>query len=107
MLEIAHIHLFVFGVFSILGGVIGFVKAKSKPSLIAGAGSGVLLLGCGAAISMAHAMVGLIVGLLISLALAGRFVPAFRKTKKVMPAGVMAFLSIVGIVLTIAALAHP
>ena len=36
MLELARIYLFVFGVLTIAGGVMGFVKAKSKPSLIAG-----------------------------------------------------------------------
>jgi N-acyl-D-aspartate/D-glutamate deacylase len=34
------------------------------------------------------------------LALLGRFAPAYRKTKKVMPAGMMAVLGLVGVVLT-------
>jgi uncharacterized membrane protein (UPF0136 family) len=40
----------------------------------------------------------------LSLALAGRFVPAFRKTGKVMPAGLIALLSIAGLVLSVATL---
>lgn len=44
ILEFARIYLFVFGVLTIAGGVIGFVKAQSRPSLLAGAISGVSLL---------------------------------------------------------------
>ena len=47
MFEIARGFLFVFGVASIGGGVVGFVKAQSKASLIAGGASGALLIGAG------------------------------------------------------------
>ena len=103
MIGITKDFLFVFGVLTIVGGVIGFVKAKSRASLIAGGISGVLLLVAGSLIGL-HTLAGLILGLVVSLLLAGRFGPAFAKTKKPMPAGMMAVLSIIGLVLTILSL---
>lgn len=106
MLELARYYLFVFGVLTIAGGVMGFVKAKSKASLIAGGISGLVLLACGYLVSSGpFARVGLVVGLVVSLALAGRFVGAFRKSKKFMPAGLMAILGVAGVVVTALALA--
>ncbi len=103
MLEFARIYLFVFGVLTIAGGVMGFVKAKSLPSLIAGGLSGVLLVVAGALASTGSRL-GFGLGLVVSLALAGRFVGAFLKSKKLMPAGLMAALSVAAIVITTLAL---
>jgi len=99
MLEVLRVYLFVFGVLTIVGGVMGFVKAKSNASLIAGGVSGVVLLVAGYLMGTANVKVGVIVGLVVSVALAGRFVPSYLKTKKAMPAGLMAALSVVGVVL--------
>jgi len=81
----------------------GYVKASSMPSLIAGGISGILLLIAGALIP-SKPQVGLILGLVISIALAGRFVPMFLKTHSFMPAGMMSILSVIGIVMAILAL---
>lgn len=106
MLAIAHFYLFVFGALTIAGGILGFVNAKSKASLIAGGISGVALMAAGyLAGAAATWRIGMILGLVVSAALAGRFVGAYRKSKKLMPAGVMAALGIVGVVLTAVALA--
>lgn len=102
MLELVRIYLFVFGVVTIAGGVMGFVKAKSRASLIAGSISGIALLAAGWLIGgSSTTTTGLALGFAISLALAGRFGNAFRQTKKVMPAGLMAGLGVAGVVLTI------
>lgn len=100
----AYVYLLVFGVLTIAGGVMGFVKAKSRASLIAGSIAGVLLLAAG---YLVHdgARAGLALGLIVSLSLAGRFVGAFRKSGKFMPAGLMAILGVIGAVLTAASLA--
>jgi uncharacterized membrane protein (UPF0136 family) len=105
MFDLVRFYLFGFGVLTIAGGVMGFVKAKSKPSLIAGSVAGALLVLAGYLVGTTGRL-GLFLGLAISVALAGRFVGAYRKTKKVMPAGLMAILGIAGVVLTIAALAR-
>lgn len=103
MFDLARFYLFAFGVLTIAGGVRGFVKAKSRASLIAGSISGGLLLLAGYLVGSSGRL-GLIVGLGVSAALASRFVMSYRKSKKVMPAGLMAALGIAGMVLTAVAL---
>ncbi len=74
----------VFGLFSLIGGVIGFVKAKSKASLIAGMISGVLLLG--SAYEMAqNVRAASLVALVVALLLGGRFFGTWRKNHRFMP----------------------
>jgi uncharacterized membrane protein (UPF0136 family) len=51
----------------------------------------------------ANRAAGLVVGLVVSLLLAGQFVPKFIRTGKVMPAGLMSILSVIGIVMVILA----
>ena len=77
----------------------GFVKAQSTASLVAGGISGILLLVAGYLLK-SNVTPGLILGGIVCLALAGRFVPAFLETHKMMPAGMTAILSVIGIVLT-------
>lgn len=93
-----------FGVLTIVGGVIGFVKANSRASLIAGGISGLLLLVSAYFLASGPILVGRILALVVSLALAGRFVPAFLKTKGMMPAGMMSVLSIIGIIVAVLSL---
>lgn len=100
MLEAIRFYLFAFGVLTIAGGIMGFVKAKSRASLIAGTVCGVLLLGAGYEVA-ARGTMGLVLGLVVSLALAARFGTTFRKSRKVMPHGLMALLGIIGVVVTV------
>ncbi len=104
MLELTKNYYLLFGVLTILGGVIGFVKAGSQASLIAGGVSGVLILVAAWLMMNRNALAGVFLGLAISLVLEARFLPAFIKTKKPMPAGMMAVLSMIGVVLSILAL---
>lgn len=100
MFETTRLFFFIFGALTILGGVIGFVKAKSKASLIAGGIAGVLLLG--AAWFMAGSpTAAAAVALVVSLLLAGRFLPVFWRTRGFMPAGMMSVLSVIGVVLAV------
>ena len=104
MLQLTKNYYFIFGALTILGGVIGFVKAGSKASLIAGGVSGVLILVAAWLLMNGSVQAGLILGLVISSVLEMRFLPAFVKTKKLMPAGMMAVLSLIGTVLSVLAL---
>jgi uncharacterized membrane protein (UPF0136 family) len=104
MLDLTRIYYFVFGVLTIAGGLVGFLKANSTPSLIAGGISGLLVIVAGVLLRN-NVMAGLILGGVVSLALAGRFLPAFLSTHKWMPAGMMAILSVIAIVLTVVAFA--
>ena len=98
MLAPAKIYFIVFGLLTILGGVIGYVKAGSTASIIAGSISGILLL-IAAFLLPVHVVAGLSIAVIVSILLAGRFLPAFLKTGKAMPAGMMAILSLIGIVI--------
>ena len=100
MIELTKYYYYLFGVFTIVGGVMGYVKAHSVASIIAGGISGALLIFAGFLVST-KIQPALILGLLISLALAGRFVPAFAQKGTIMPAGIMSALSIIGALLTI------
>ena len=61
---------------TIAGGIIGYVKAGSVASIIAGAITGVLLL-VAAFLLPEHRVAGLATALIISVLLAGQFVPKF------------------------------
>src|SRR4051812_35221272 len=92
----------LFGLLSIAGGVIGWKKAGSKASLIAGGISGALLLVAALSLFSGEVRLGLSVGGSTALLLAGRFVPAYLKTRKWMPQGMMALCALVGLALTAA-----
>jgi uncharacterized membrane protein (UPF0136 family) len=96
-MEGAKIYFIVFGLLTIAGGVIGYVKAGSVASIIAGAITGVLLL-VAAFLLPDHRVAGLAIALIVSVLLAAQFVPKFLRTGTVMPAGVMSLLSVIGIV---------
>ncbi len=81
----------------------GFVKANSKASLIAGVISGLLLAASGW-LMPTRATAGCVMGLVVSLLLLGRFLPAYLKKGAMMPAVPMIILSVAGIALTITGL---
>ncbi len=94
----------IFGAVSIILGMVGFVRAKSRASLIAGTLSGLALLGTAFVITKHYKIEpeliqrGYLMGLVFSALLLGRFLPGFLKSKKFYPAGIMAILSIGGII---------
>lgn len=102
MIDLTKVYYFIFGLLTIGGGIMGYVTAHSQASLVAGGLSGILLLVAGYLIP-AKLNVAFTLGLLVSVALAGRFVPAFLNKKAFMPAGMMAILSLIGLVLTLLA----
>ncbi|RYD38029.1 MAG: hypothetical protein EOP86_02020 [Verrucomicrobiaceae bacterium] len=99
-----------FGAVSLLLGILGYVRAKSFPSLIAGGISGIGLM-ASAVVAAKQALsnpggtnAGYVMALVLSILLLGRFLPAFLKTKKFYPAGIMALLSVLGVAAAIAGL---
>ena len=101
-MDASRLYFFVFGALTIIGGIIGYVKAGSVPSIIAGAITGLLLI-IAAAILPEHRAAGLATAFIVSLLLAGQFVPKLIRTGKVMPAGMMSILSVIGLVVAIVA----
>jgi uncharacterized membrane protein (UPF0136 family) len=96
------IYFLVFGALTILGGIIGYVKAGSLPSIIAGTITGILLLVAGWILPN-NRTAGLAIAFIVSLLLAAQFVPKLIRTAKMMPAGLMSILSVIGIVVAIVA----
>lgn len=104
MIDIARLFYFIFGLITLVGGVQAFLSVGSKASLIAGGISGLLLLVAGWLVQTQKTMPGLILGLVITLGLAGRFLPKFLKDGSWWPAGVEGILGVVGVVITVVAL---
>ncbi|MBW4538926.1 MAG: TMEM14 family protein [Myxacorys chilensis ATA2-1-KO14] len=93
----------VYGLLVAIGGVIGYVKAGSKVSLISGLGSGVAL-AIAAYTTTQNPSTGLSLAVFIAAFLLIVFAIRWIKTKKMMPAGMMAILSLVAVILFGAAL---
>jgi uncharacterized membrane protein (UPF0136 family) len=74
MLEFTKWFYLVFGLLTAVGGLMGFLKAKSVASLIAGGLSGALLIA--AYFILPHNLnLGLGIGLVVSVLLVGQFLP--------------------------------
>ena len=101
-MEAAKIYFIVFGVLTIAGGVVGYFKAGSVASIVAGSIAGVLLL-VAAFLLPEHRAIGLATAFIISLLLAAQFAPKFLRTGRVMPAGMMSILSVIGVIAAIVA----
>jgi len=86
--------LWIYIVLLVIGGVIGFVKAKSKPSLIASSIFAVALAMVNLNLVNIRHLADILLGLLIIV-----FAMRYAKTKKFMPAGMMIILTVVTLVL--------
>lgn len=86
----------LYGLLNIVGGVMGYVKSKSKISLIMGCAFGALLV-----VSAIAAFQGQLIGLNLATVITGVLVVVFGirwvKTKKVMPAGLMVGLGAIAL----------
>jgi uncharacterized membrane protein (UPF0136 family) len=101
-MDATKLYFLVFGALTIVGGIIGYVKAGSLPSIIAGAIAGVLLLVAGFLLPE-HRAAGIATAFVVSFVLAAQFVPKFIRTGKMMPAGMMSILSVIGLIVAIVA----
>ncbi len=103
MVETARIALVIYGVLVIAGGVMGYAKAASTPSLISGIIFGAAAVAAGLSAFRAPGP-GLTAGLAASLFVGMFFLFRFLHTRAMMPAGVTLALSAVVAVLTFLAL---
>ena len=91
------IEIWVYGVIMILGGIAGYMNVGSKASLISGVGFGLGLLACGygawhdSGNSVAAAEI-------IALILVVLFAIRYAKKHRFMPAGMLAVLSLVAVI---------
>ncbi len=84
--------LYVYGVILIVGGVIGYAKAKSVPSLVAGGVSGLIAIFIGYRYPWHYAPEAALILSLVLLIIMGR---RYLKTGKFMPALLVVILSII------------
>src|SRR5437867_11939491 len=101
-MEATKIYFTVFGVLTIAGGIIGYVKAGSVASIVAGPVTGVLLL-VAAYLLPEHRAAGLATAFIISLLLAAQFVPKFLRAGRQMPAGMISIQSGIGLIVALVA----
>jgi uncharacterized membrane protein (UPF0136 family) len=92
LFQIATWSILIYALVVLLGGVMGYLKAKSKVSLFSGLGSGIALLVAWIVCRQA-AMAGLGLATLIALVLFVVFILRFLKTRAFMPAGLMMVFS--------------
>ena len=97
-MSLAPLYFILFGTLSAVFGILGWVRAKSKASLIAGVASGLLLSLAGILGFLKPGDSGLWVGGVVAMALLGRVLPAFLKTRALYPAGILAALALGGVV---------
>lgn len=98
MIEFGKISLLVLATLVAAGGAMGFLKAKSKMSLIAGMLSAALLATC-YSIANRNPAAGFMLGEVVCGLLIAMFGFRLYKTKKFMPSGLMLVLSAIEIVL--------
>ncbi len=94
-----HAFTLIFGIISIVFGLLGFLRAKSKASLIAGSISGLLLLLGWYLSGHGEPKIGFWLSLIVTILLLGKFLPTALKRKQVYPAGIMAVLALIGLAL--------
>lgn len=87
-----------YGILAIVGGVIGYKAAGSRPSLISGIISGALLVVGGIA-ELAGQAWGQILVAIVSAVLVVVFAVRLAKTRRLMPAGLMLAAGVVVLVL--------
>ncbi|MEW6730192.1 MAG: TMEM14 family protein [Acidobacteriota bacterium] len=83
----------IYGILVILGGLIGYLQASSKASLIAGGVSGAVLILSGW-LMLDYLPTGTYLALLVAVALAILFGKRFAAKQAFMPAGLMLLLSV-------------
>jgi uncharacterized membrane protein (UPF0136 family) len=96
-------YLLVFGIVIIAAGIQGFLKGSKASLIAAGILGALVLIG-----SQGFGTLGIVLALVGSLGIAGKFVPAFLKApdkvKAIWPAGILGAMAIVAIALIIRAL---
>jgi uncharacterized membrane protein (UPF0136 family) len=95
--------ILIYGLLVLVGGIMGYVKANSMPSLIAGGVSGLVLIGSAIAMWRGFYVIGWWIALIVAALLLARFgYAAAANGFKMMPGGLMIILSVIAILALVA-----
>jgi len=89
--------ILIYGVLVAAGGVMGYVKANSRASLIAGGVSGVLLIAASVSMMRGAYQIGWWLAFVVAILLLARFGYASLSNFKMMPGGLMIILSLIAL----------
>ncbi|WP_435007767.1 TMEM14 family protein [Tundrisphaera lichenicola] len=96
---IGQVALGIYGFLLIVGGIIGYRKAGSRPSLIAGSLSGIVAF---AALAVStRSLLGFQIGAALAALMLVVFDIRYFKTRKFMPSGLLAALSLITLVILV------
>jgi len=90
--------LIAYALFMAAGGIVGYRKAGSKPSLISGLVSAVVLL-VAFVLTASNPVAGFWIGAITSLLLCVAFAMRLTKTGKFMPSGLLLLVSVLALIL--------
>ncbi|MEM1309600.1 MAG: TMEM14 family protein [Cyanobacteria bacterium P01_H01_bin.153] len=96
-MTIAILMTFIYAVLAIAGGIIGYQKAASRPSLISGSISGPLLIIGGIGL-VQEQLWGAWLAIAVTLLLVIVFIARLIKTRRLMPAGLMVIVGVITLV---------
>ena len=99
--------ILIYGILVAAGGVLGYTRARSTASLVAGGISGLMLIGAAIAMMRGAYQVGWWMALIIAVLLLARFGAASLNNFKMMPGGLMIILSLVVIIVLLVRRAQP
>ncbi|MEH2196195.1 MAG: TMEM14 family protein [Nostoc sp.] len=103
-MNLSIIAAFAYGILAIAGGVIGYIQARSKISLLSGSISGLLLI-LAAYFQLQGQTWGSILAVLVTAVLVVVFAVRLAKTRKFMPAGLMTILGMVALAVMVSQIA--
>ena len=95
-MNLSIIAAFAYGVLAIVGGIIGYIQARSKVSLLSGSISGLLLV-LAAYFQLQGQSWGPILAVIVTAVLVVVFAVRLAKTRKFMPAGLMTILGMLAL----------
>ncbi|MFH7028841.1 MAG: TMEM14 family protein [Heteroscytonema crispum UTEX LB 1556] len=95
-MDLGIIAALVYGIFVVIGGIIGYIQASSKMSLLSGIISGLLLL-IAAYLQFQGQTWGLILAAVVTAVLVVVFALRLAKTHKFLPAGLMTILGMLAL----------
>jgi uncharacterized membrane protein (UPF0136 family) len=103
---VGQIALGTYAILVAIGGIIGFITARSRPSLIAGLASGAAAAAC-LVVSFSHLRLGFGLGAVLAAVLLSFFGTRFARRRKFMPGGLMVLVSLAVLVLLVVLIARP